>query len=257
MELTRDERDYLVCALLASREVSQRHHFFNWVHGPVQALIPHEILLCGVADQSGRLLHQCFSASRYFRDEHFKCVCHASDGLLAQVLSEWRDGCRPRLIAAQDSAAPGWYAKLDDLELKNMAFHSSAGVDGEVRGYASFSRVGRPFDAKLDLYLEILLPQLLATLMRVMAAGETKSAINARRPRIITMREAEMLAWVREGKTNAEIAQILGLSAFTVKNHIRHCMQKLDVGTRGQAVAQAISLGLLKSQAPRMRGPAR
>lgn len=257
MELTRDERDYLVSALLASREVSQRHHFFNWVHGPVQALIPHEILLCGVADQSGRLLHECFSASRYFKDEHFKCFCHTTDGLLIQVLQEWRGSCRPRLIAAQDSTAPGWYAKLDELELRNVAFHGSAGVDGQVRGYASFSRVRRPFDAKLELYLEIVLPQLLATLVRVMVSGLKKSALNDGPTRIITAREAEVLAWVREGKTNADIAQILGLSALTVKNHVRHCMRKLDVSTRGQAVTKAISLGLLQSHAPRMRGPAR
>lgn len=257
MELTRDESDHLVRALLASRAVSQRHHFFNWVHGPLQALIPHEILLCGIADESGRLLHECFSASRYFREEHFKSVCHPTDGLLSQLLQDWHDSSRPRLIAAQDSAAPGWYAKLDDLELKNVAFHGSGGLDGQVRGYASFSRVRRPFDAKLELYLDILLPHLLATLMRVMSGAETKSAHNNRRGRIISGREAEVLAWVREGKTNAEIAQILGLSALTIKNHVRHCMQKLVVSTRGQAVTKAISLGLLKSYTTRVRDPSR
>lgn len=257
MELTREESDHLVRVLLASRAVSQRHHFFNWVNGPLQALIPHEILLCGVADESGRLLHECFSASRYFKDEHFKCVCDPTDGLLIQVLQEWLDSCRPRLIAAQDNAAPGWYAKLDDLELKNMAFHGSGSVDGRVRGYVSFSRVRRPFDAKLELYLEILLPQLLNTLTRVMASEEVKSAHSDRATGVITGREAEVLAWVREGKTNAEIALILGLSMLTVKNHVRHCMQKLVVSTRGQAVTKAISLGLLKSHGPRVSGPAR
>lgn len=256
MELTREEGDHLVRALLASRAVSQRHHFFNWVHGPLQALIPHEILLCGVADESGRLLHECFSASRYFRKEQFKCVCHPTDGLLIQVLQQWRERNRPCLIAAQDSAAPGWYAKLDDLELKNIAFHGSGSVDGQIRGYASFSRVRRPFDAKLELYLEIMLPQLLDTLTRVMASAEKKSAHSGRAAAVITGREAEVLDWVREGKTNAEIAQILGLSALTVKNHVRHCMRKLVVCTRGQAVAKAISLGLLKPHRPRVRGPA-
>ena len=253
-ELTREESDHLVQILLASRAVTQRHHFFNWVQGPLQALIPHEILLCGVADRRGRLQHECFSASRYFQDEHFKSVCHPADGLLIQALQEWHEEYRPCLIAStQDDAATGWYARLNDLELRNLAFHGGSNVDGQIRGYVSFSRVCRPFDAKLEMYLEILLPQLLSTLTRVLTNEAGSHPLSHRPALLITAREAEVLSWVREGKTNAEIAGILKLSMLTVKNHVRHCMKKLVVGTRGQAVAKAISLGLLKSHGPHVR----
>ena len=254
MELSREEGDYLVHLLLASRLVNQRHHFFNWVQGPLQALIPHEILLCGIADQHGRLLHERFSACRYFRDEHFKCFCRPVDGLLVQMLQEWEEDYHPRLIAfSQDGAATGWSARLDDLELKNMAFHGKRGIDGQIQGYTGFSRVTRPFDAKLEMYMEILLPQLLGTLSRVIA---NEAKINTpRKPSagIITAREVEVLAWVREGKSNAEIAQILGLSMWTVKNRVRRSMQKLVARTRGQAVANAISLRLLKLHSQHVR----
>lgn len=60
-----------------------------------------------------------------------------------------------------------------------------------------------------------------------------------------------MLTWVRDGKTNDEIADILGLSMLTVKNHLRHAMKKLVVRTRGQAVAKAIGLGLLHAHGSR------
>lgn len=249
MELTHDECNDLMRAMLAARTVNQRHQFFNWIQWPLQSLIPHEILLCGVTDESGRLLHQWFSASRYFREEHFNSVCHDAKGLMAQMLQDWCDGCRPRLIAAQNDCAPEWCAKLDDLELKNVAMHAESGVDGRIRGYASFSRVRRPFDAKLELYLEIILPQLLSVLARVLANEAASNVGKGRTPGRITAREAEVLLWVREGKTNAEIAQILDLSPLTVKNHIRHCMQKLEANTRVQAVALATSLGLLKPHA--------
>lgn len=253
MELTHDESNDLARALLASRTVGQRHQFFNWIQWPLQALIPHEILLCGVADESGRLMHQWFSASRYFREEHFKSVCHDANGLLAQMLHEWCDGCRPRLIDADNHSAPEWTEKLERLELKNVAMHAESHVYGQIRGYAIFSRIRRPLDAKLELYLEIILPQLLSVLARVLANEVANNVNKERMPRRITAREAEVLLWVREGKTNAEIAQILGLSALTVKNHIRHCMRKLDVNTRVQAVTLAISLGLLKPHTMRVR----
>ena len=49
-------------------------------------------------------------------------------------------------------------------------------------------------------------------------------------------RELEVMQWVRMGKTNSEIAMILNLSTFTVKNHMRRIYKKLDVLNRAQAV---------------------
>jgi DNA-binding CsgD family transcriptional regulator len=60
------------------------------------------------------------------------------------------------------------------------------------------------------------------------AAGERGSALSAR--------ELEIMQWVRMGKTNSEIAMILHLSTFTVKNHMRRIYKKLDVLNRAQAV---------------------
>jgi transcriptional regulator EpsA len=52
----------------------------------------------------------------------------------------------------------------------------------------------------------------------------------------LSARELEVMQWVRMGKTNPEIAIILNLSTFTVKNHMRRIYRKLDVLNRAQAV---------------------
>jgi DNA-binding CsgD family transcriptional regulator len=44
--------------------------------------------------------------------------------------------------------------------------------------------------------------------------------------------------WVKMGKTNLEIASILDISVFTVKNHLRHVFKVLDVSNRMQAAAK-------------------
>lgn len=54
----------------------------------------------------------------------------------------------------------------------------------------------------------------------------------------MSAREAEIMNWVRLGKTNAEIATILDISACTVKNHLQAIFRKLDVYNRVQAIAK-------------------
>jgi DNA-binding CsgD family transcriptional regulator len=55
----------------------------------------------------------------------------------------------------------------------------------------------------------------------------------------LTMREAEVLLWVAQGKTNPEIGTILGVSPGTVHKHTEHILQKLGVETRTAAAARA------------------
>ena len=59
----------------------------------------------------------------------------------------------------------------------------------------------------------------------------------------LTHREAEVLYWLSEGKTNPEIGQVLGMSRRTVDKHTEHIFAKLGVETRAAAtrVAQAYS----------------
>lgn len=56
----------------------------------------------------------------------------------------------------------------------------------------------------------------------------------------LTPREAEVLFWISEGKTNAEIAIILGSSRRTVEKHAEHVLEKLHVENRAGAVRVAL-----------------
>jgi DNA-binding NarL/FixJ family response regulator len=61
----------------------------------------------------------------------------------------------------------------------------------------------------------------------------------------LTEREAEVLALVTEGLTNAEISRRLTLSPKTVGHHISAILAKLGVSSRGQAAAAAHRLDLV------------
>jgi DNA-binding CsgD family transcriptional regulator len=55
----------------------------------------------------------------------------------------------------------------------------------------------------------------------------------------LTPREAEVLAWVARGKTDAEIGLLLGISPRTVDKHLENVFRKLEVSSRAAAVARA------------------
>ena len=58
----------------------------------------------------------------------------------------------------------------------------------------------------------------------------------------LTPRVAEVLLWVAQGKTNADIATILGISEWTVKKHVLEIFEKLGVETRTAASLRAIEV---------------
>ena len=58
----------------------------------------------------------------------------------------------------------------------------------------------------------------------------------------LTPRVAEVLLWVAQGKTNSDIASILGVSESTVKKHVQEIFEKLGVETRSAAALRALEI---------------
>lgn len=61
----------------------------------------------------------------------------------------------------------------------------------------------------------------------------------------LSEREIDVLRLVSEGNTNKHIGKALHISVATVKTHLTHIFQKLDVPDRASAVREAIERGLL------------
>jgi DNA-binding NarL/FixJ family response regulator len=58
----------------------------------------------------------------------------------------------------------------------------------------------------------------------------------------LTPRAAETLLWLAQGKTNSDIATILGITESTVKKHVQEVFDKLGVETRGAAGLRALEV---------------
>jgi DNA-binding NarL/FixJ family response regulator len=65
-------------------------------------------------------------------------------------------------------------------------------------------------------------------------------------PRPLTEREVEILRLIAKGLSNNEAAGVLGLSRATVRTHLEHIYEKLEVTNRVEAVTEGLRQGLIE-----------
>lgn len=117
------------------------------------------------------------------------------------------------------------------------------GLSLRSEAWACLVAFPEPLQASWQSYLSVRLvtPHLLTVMSRIDICSQTK----VRGSKKLSGREVEILSWVAKGKTNPEIGTILGVSAFTVKNHLSNIFSKLDVVNRAQAIDKAMAEGIL------------
>ncbi|MDD5364344.1 MAG: response regulator transcription factor [Gallionellaceae bacterium] len=244
-----EDRDRLIRILESSLSVTTAVQFFAWTQGPLQALLPHEILICGHATANqGEFRLRYFSATRYFRQQHFDAACSPGNGLITRAIRKWQQEQAPCLVPPPPGRAPGepdWPEMLVRLELRNLICHGIRSPHGGVQSWFGFCRVPSP-NALTAHLLQLLTPCLATTYARVVAAESEPQAGDLKVRSLLTPREVEVLELVRDGLSNPEIAGRLKLSTMTAKNHVQNIRVKLNSRTRGQAVAEAIRLGLIR-----------
>ena len=87
----------------------------------------------------------------------------------------------------------------------------------------------------------------LLDLVQVPLAGLYRNLLRREKDRAfaalpVTPREREVLSWLAAGKTDKDIAVIVGVSPRTVQKHLQHIYEKLGVETRTAAVVRAMEL---------------
>lgn len=86
----------------------------------------------------------------------------------------------------------------------------------------------------------VLSPEITAQVFKVM-----RRAQSARSSDLVSGRELEVLRCLSRGLTTKQIAVELYISENTVKTHIRHILEKMEVNNRAEAVTKALQMGLI------------
>jgi DNA-binding CsgD family transcriptional regulator len=123
---------------------------------------------------------------------------------------------------------------------------------GHRTGVSFRIRVGRGRQASLNFFSARAFdgPDLDAAMRGLFLVGHQVHAIleprlGHARPGLLSARETECLQWIALGKSNREIAELLGLSVDTIKEYVQSLFRKLQVTDRAQAVSRGHLLAYL------------
>jgi DNA-binding NarL/FixJ family response regulator len=113
---------------------------------------------------------------------------------------------------------------------------AAAGLSGYVPAEASIDELVERIQCVMRGEL-MCTPRIAAALFRTVQNRDTAST-NSPDVLLLTSRERDVLRLVNIGLSNKEIAVRLSIEVSTVKNHVHHVLEKLQVTSRAQAIAK-------------------
>lgn len=221
--------------------ISSKFEFGKKVYPRLREILPHEMFAFGrVRISDLRILE---SMNLTFPPGFFQGMITEEKLTTCPAIRNWIDVRQPILIDEKSPMLqPGdqsWLKKFTSYQIGNIATHGVMNLEQEHACYFAFGGVHSW--SKWEIFLlQLLVPHLYYALTNVEDFGNKKPK------QILTQREQEVLKWISGGKSNAEIASILGISSWTVKIHVANLLSKLNASTRGHAVAKAVSIGLVE-----------
>jgi transcriptional regulator EpsA len=249
--LTANEGERFLQIIAQSARIKRHYDLFQLLQSSeIQSFIPHQALISAWGDFSEpNLKVDVVSDIPGVRTAALsRC---AIDGMLKDFYKRWLAHGRQPLVLdstmgislSESSCGCDLHASLQDKW--SVLVHGVTDVrDGSDCLYLAFNDAsilnGRSIERfrlladSLITQIDVAFRKIPALTIPVLADGNAPSASL----RVLTEREEQILQWISEGRTNAEIALIVGISSFTVKNHAQRIFRKLGVTNRIEAVAK-------------------
>lgn len=243
--LTHEENAKFLRIVASGLAIERNADVSAWLRGEMQDLLPHEMLISVHTNLSDcqssldlALLHPDRSTSQ-------SAEAHL-DPLVNSAYAQWVKGAwRPLLLSRK--SVPGGVAPRS---LNSVPGHAHSvfvhGVhdlrEGRDCAYIMYSR--SPVNAKSKrerlFWLALLIPQIDAVSRRCASDPVVMSRKKKHKDDDLNLssREEAILDLIWRGKTNSNIGAALGISPFTVKNHLGRIFGKIGVTNRTQAATK-------------------
>jgi transcriptional regulator EpsA len=225
--------------------IARHVDFFLWMQESVTEHLPHDVLIAAWGKFGKHKLHYDVASNiDGVRTQALVQGDSQVDKLMSELHDKWLANKR-RWFAVNNFDMSDWCGNpglLDKLcDMRSIVVYGMMDLRGKDDSiYVFFSK-----DKKIDvsqIVMEMLMPHVDAVLRRVewlaMGGGARANGLIQTHQEDFSEREREVLRWIKQGKTNQEIGQILQISPNTVKNHLKRIFTKLDVTTRAQAVSK-------------------
>lgn len=125
-------------------------------------------------------------------------------------------------------------------------------IDAVTAGAAGYLLKGAPVEKIVEAIKDVhaggsvIQPNLARALLKLVIPNATQNQQPVPPPDCpLTERELEILQIIAKGLSNNEAAKVLGLSKATIRTHLEHIYEKLDVTNRVEAVTEGIRQGII------------
>lgn len=236
--------EYFGEAVAACQTVVDMSDLFMWTQGPLWAYLPHDVMLFSVQDSQSQWLFSDCLHSQPLKGQLVNALIDRRHGLLSNLIQESRKLNLHILYIDPEGRSdqpldPELSRAAKALNLGALWFSDTGALPGFHR--VSFALLGLQLQGMAPQQIDWIAPCIQAALCRVasrLAATAASAMDDSLQAKVLTSRQMEIMKWVRQGKSNYEVGAIMGISPFTVKNHLHKIYQRLNVHNRVQAVAQ-------------------
>ncbi len=175
-----------------------------------------------------------------FHGQHYWFLVDRLLGMLALHDGQWE-------AAAEHLAAAEATARREGLQPElARTLSEQANLEVARGGQGSTTRARQRLQQALTLFEALGMSDSTCRVRRRLCtlSHQSREPLSPVLPANLTQREVEVLKLVAEGRSNGQIAQVLGLSEKTVTNHLTHIFNKTICDNRAAATAFAIRHGL-------------
>lgn len=238
------EQRAVLTAMEALSIVERAPQLVECVRATMGALLPHGAFIFGAGRVKGNGFTD-YQPLGYRFPLPYLDEMRAADGTIqTPSIVRWLRTGQPQLFESDavnlaNQAPKPWLQSFNRYDLDNMAAHGVVDRKSGTATYFSFFQISARLGERQARLLRLLVPHLHLSLQRCAAA-----AAPAPVPHLSEVQH-EILRYLRLGKTNWEIARIMGLSDRNAKYHVEEIIRKLSVMNRTEAAVKATALGLV------------
>lgn len=212
--------------------------FKKWARRHLRAALPHEAGLFGLGH-----LHAAGVGIDYVilvdcPSEYVDAIRNRAGAIDTPLVRRWLAEREPQMFDADNpwpEAPREWLDNFRRFGWRNAIGHAQQDDTRCVGSYHNLYNVSGAPNASHAQILREVVPLLHELLYRVIDNLVTTDRVVGGSS-ALTDREREVIRWLRLGKTNAQIANLMQISETTVKHHLTTIFEKFDVSNRAQLV---------------------
>jgi len=209
--------------------------FKNWIRTCVRPLLPHGALACVHGRIYGVGVSPDYVVTVDFPVEHLQAIRNSSGHMDTPLARLWFEQQAPVFFDPNHPSADipaTWLVHFRKHDLRNTAADGVLDKLNCIATYFSFHRLPTLNEPVLPSTFKVLTLLLHETFTRVVRVHKKSTATVAHNYKLLTGREQEIVVHISQGKSNGDIARLLGVSEHTIRNHVSRILDKTGCNNR-------------------------